>query len=88
MARGGAGLGAIAAVSVTILIAFLLSGFISRALGKVGMMIVVRVLGLILTALAIQFIIVGVSEATAGFVKRSAANPYPEKPAATAPRRP
>ena len=83
-----AGVGGIAAVSLAVFIAFVLSGFIGRALGKVGMMIVVRVLGLILTALAVQFIIVGVSEATAGFVKRSAANPYPEKPAASAPRRP
>jgi multiple antibiotic resistance protein len=83
-----AGVGAIVAVCVLVFAAFLLSGVISRILGKVGMMIVVRVLGLILTALAIQFIILGVSEATAGFVRRSVANPYPEKPAASAPRRP
>ena len=80
-----AGVGAMAALSGTIFIAFCLSGLISRALGKVGMVIVVRVLGLILTALAVQFIIVGLSEATAGFVKRSVANPYPQKPAASAP---
>ena len=82
-----AGLAAIAAMSVAIFIAFLASGAIGKALGKVGMMIVVRVLGLILTALAVQFIIVGVSEATAGFVKRSAANPYPA-PAVAAPAKP
>ena len=86
----GAGVLAMAAVSVTILLAFLASGLISRVLGKVGMTIVVRVLGLILTALAVQFILVGVSDATAGFVKRSAANPYPQKPpaAASAPKGP
>ncbi len=83
-----AGVGAIVAVCLLVLVAFLLSGLVSRILGKVGMMIVVRVLGLILTALAVQFIILGVSEATAGFVKRSVANPYPEKPATAGPRRP
>jgi multiple antibiotic resistance protein len=65
------------AVSVTILLAFLAAEPISRLLGKVGMMIVVRVLGLILAALAVQFILVGFSDATAGIIKRSAANPYP-----------
>ncbi len=84
----GAGLAAIAVLSLTIFVSFVLSGLISRALGKVGTVIVVRVLGLILTALAVQFIIVGVSEATAGFVKRSVANPYPQRPAAAAPHAP
>ena len=80
----GAGLGAMAALSFAIFVAFVLSGLISRALGKVGTTIVVRVLGLILTALAVQFIIVGLSEATAGFVRRSVANPYPQHPPAAA----
>ena len=40
-----AGITAIFGVSVTVFIAFFLSGMISRALGKVGMTIVVRVLG-------------------------------------------
>lgn len=80
-----AGVSSIAAVSLTILAFFIAAGPISRLLGRVGMMIVVRVLGLILAALAVQFIIVGVSDATAGLVKRSAANPYPEKAAISAP---
>lgn len=80
-----AGVISIAVVSATILLAFLAAGPISRLLGRVGTMIIVRVLGLILAALAVQFILVGVSDATAGFVKRSAANPYPAKPAITAP---
>jgi multiple antibiotic resistance protein len=71
------GLAAILAVSVTILVSFSLSDLLSRALGKVGMMIVVRLLGLILCALAVQFIIVGLSGATAGLILRSAALPYP-----------
>ena len=78
----GAGLAAIAVLSLTIFVSFVLSGLISRALGKVG---TVRVLGLILTALAVQFIIIGVSETTAGIIKRSVVNPYPQKPAIAAP---
>ena len=72
-----AGITAIFGVSVTVFIAFFLSGMISRALGKVGMTIVVRVLGLILCALAVQFIIVGLAGATVGFIRGSAAHPYP-----------
>ncbi len=71
-----AGVGAIAAVSLTILIAFWLTGLISRALGRIGMTIVVRVLGLILCALAVQFIIAGVAGATRGIVRTDAATPY------------
>ena len=72
-----AGITAIFGVAVAVLIAFLLSGMISRALGKVGMSIVVRVLGLILCALAVQFVIVGLAGATVGFIRGSAAHPYP-----------
>jgi multiple antibiotic resistance protein len=71
-----AGIGSIIAVSISILIAFLLSRFLSRILGKIGMMIVVRVLGLILCAMAVQFIIVGLSGATVGFIRGSAVHPW------------
>jgi multiple antibiotic resistance protein len=71
------GLAAIAAVAASVLIAFLATDFISRLFGKIGMMIVVRVLGLVLCALAVQFIIVGVSQATEGIIRASAAHPYP-----------
>jgi len=71
-----AGIGAIAAISLTVLIAFTLAGVISRALGKIGMTIVVRVLGLVLCALAVQFIIVGLADATGGIIKAKAAHPY------------
>ena len=71
-----AGMGAIAAISVAVLIAFMLSGLISRALGKIGMTVVVRVLGLILCALAVQFIIVGLADATGGIIRAKAAHPY------------
>ena len=82
LAGMGAGAASILAISLICLLVFLASGVISRLLGKVGAMIVVRVLGLILTALAVQFIIVGVSDTTAGIIRRSVANPYP----AAAPR--
>jgi multiple antibiotic resistance protein len=72
-----AGVAAIFAVSVMVLIAFLSAGLITRALGRIGMTVVVRVLGLILCALAVQFIIVGVSGATAGIIRGSVAHPYP-----------
>ncbi len=70
------GIGAIAAVALSILIAFLLSRVISKLLGRIGMMIVVRVLGLVLCAMAVQFIIVGLSGATVGFIRGSAVHPW------------
>lgn len=85
MAAGVAGLFAVCAATFA---AFLASGAIGRVMGKVGLMITVRVLGLILAALAVQFIIVGVSDATAGVIRRSVVNPYPAKPVAAAPKRP
>ena len=36
----------------------------------------VRVLGLVLCALAVQFIIIGAGEATTGWVNPAAVNPY------------
>jgi multiple antibiotic resistance protein len=69
------GLGAIAATGTAIMAAFMLTGPISKLLGKVGMAIVVRVLGLILCALAVQFIISGLGETTYGVIRSSVANP-------------
>ena len=77
LAGHGAGVAAILAVSLTVLLAFALSGVISKALGKIGMTIVVRVLGLILCAMAVQFVIVGLADATGGIIKTEAAHPYP-----------
>lgn len=73
------GIGAIAAVALSILISFLLSRVISKMLGRIGMMIVVRVLGLVLCAMAVQFIIVGLSGATVGFIRGSAVHPWQTK---------
>jgi multiple antibiotic resistance protein len=71
-----AGVLAIAAVSASILASFWMTGLISRVLGRIGMTIVVRVLGLILCALAVQFIIAGVAGSTHGIVRTDAATPY------------
>ncbi len=76
---------AIVAVCALVGVIFMLAGVVARVLGKIGMTIVVRVLGLILTAMAVQFIIVGVSQATQGIIRGSAAHPYPS--GAVAPRR-
>jgi multiple antibiotic resistance protein len=70
------GAGVIAAVCVATLLTFLLTPVISRLFGRVGMTIVVRVAGLILCAMAIQFIITGVSDSTRGLISREAAAPY------------
>ena len=73
-----AGLAVIVTVSITILASFWFAGLITRLLGHTGTIIVVRVLGLILCALAVQFIIVGVAESTIGLLRPSAAMPYPK----------
>lgn len=66
----------IAACVVTFL-CFSATGPISRLLGDVGMAIVVRVLGLILCALAIQFILMGLGEALPGMFSAGVTTPYP-----------
>jgi len=73
----GAGLGAIAAVSLTVVISFWMTGLLSRLLGRIGMTIVIRVLGLILCALAVQIIIIGVAASTHGLIRHDTAAPYP-----------
>ena len=78
LAGHAVGLLAIAAVGVTMLISFFLSAPLSRALGKVGMAIVVRVLGLVLCAMAVQFILAGANEATRGLIRSTVAQPYAE----------
>jgi multiple antibiotic resistance protein len=71
-----AGVGVIAAVAVSILLSFWMTGLISRVLGKIGMTIVVRILGLILCAMAVQFIIAGVAGSTHNLVRVDAVTPY------------
>jgi multiple antibiotic resistance protein len=70
------GLGVIAAVALATLVSFLLTPLIGRLLGKIGLSIIVRVLGLILCAMAVQFVLIGMADATHGLILRSAAAPY------------
>lgn len=70
------GLSVIAAVSVTTMLSFWASPLISRIMGKIGLTIVVRVLGLILCAMAVQFVIAGVADSTRGVITHDAAAPY------------
>jgi multiple antibiotic resistance protein len=70
------GVGVIAAVAFCTMLAFLSTPIISRILGRIGLSIVVRVLGLILCAMAVQFILAGFSDATRGLIRHDAAVPY------------
>ncbi len=70
------GIGAIAAVSVATLLSFLATPLIGRILGKIGLSIIVRVLGLILCAMAVQFLLAGIADSTHGLIRPEAAAPY------------
>ena len=70
------GLGVIFVACATIVATFWFSDLISRLLGKIGMVIVVRVLGLILCAMAIQFMLTGLASSTINLVRRDTAAPY------------
>ena len=72
-----AALAAIGAAGFISFVCFALTGPLSRMLGDVGMAIIVRVLGLILCALAIQFMLSGLSEAIPGMFSTIATTPYP-----------
>jgi multiple antibiotic resistance protein len=71
-----AGVGVIAAVAAATLLAFLSSPLLSRLLGRIGMTIIVRVLGLILCAMAVQFLLAGIADSTNGLIRPEAAQPY------------
>ncbi|WP_292039675.1 MULTISPECIES: MarC family protein [unclassified Brevundimonas] len=68
---------AIGAAAFVSFICFSMTGWLSRILGEVGMAIIVRVLGLILCALAIQFILMGLGEALPGMISTGVTTPYP-----------
>ncbi|RYG10986.1 MAG: MarC family protein [Caulobacteraceae bacterium] len=67
---------AIFMVAILVMVCFWLTPLISRILGRIGMTIVVRVLGLILCAMAVQFVLIGVADSTHGLILREAAAPY------------
>ena len=71
------GLAVIAATGLSIVASFWYASLITRLLGRVGTIIVVRVLGLILCALAVQFMLAGIADSTVGVMRPSAATPYP-----------
>jgi len=72
-----AGVGVIAAISLVTMLCFWLTPVISKLLGRIGLTIIVRVLGLILCAMAVQFIIIGVSDAArGGIIKTDVVTPY------------
>ena len=73
-----AGLAAMTAVALSTLVIFVLTPVISKVLGRIGMTITVRVSGLILCAMAVQFLIIGVNDATHGLVRQNVAVPYTE----------
>ncbi len=70
------GVGVIGAVALATLLSFLATPIITKILGRIGLTIVVRVLGLILCALAIQFILAGFADSTTGFIRPGVAKPY------------
>ncbi|MDG2531563.1 MarC family protein [Caulobacter endophyticus] len=71
-----AGMGGICAAAVAVVAVLWATPLISRLLGRVGMTVTVRVLGLILCAMAVQFMIMGAADATHGFIRHEAARPY------------
>jgi len=70
------GVGAIVAVSIATLLSFLATPLIGRLLGKIGLSVIVRVLGLILCAMAVQFLLAGIADSTTGIIRPEAAAPY------------
>lgn len=65
-----------AKTALSTMLAFSASPLITRMLGKIGLTIVVQVLGLILCALAVQFVMIGIADGTHDVILRKAAAPY------------
>lgn len=56
----GITMGALVAVLLVVLSLFLISGGIARLLGKVGITVMTRLMGMLLAALAVQFVVDGI----------------------------
>jgi multiple antibiotic resistance protein len=76
LAGAAIGVAVIAAVSLSVMLSFWASPLITRLLGKIGLTIVVRVLGLILCAMAVQFVLAGVADSTHDIILKKASAPY------------
>ena len=76
LAGAAIGVGVIGAIALVTMLCFWAAPVISKILGRIGMTIVVRVLGLILCAMAVQFVLVGIADATSGVILNEAAKPY------------
>jgi len=70
------GLGVIAAIALATMLSFWASPLITRLMGRIGLTIVVRVLGLILCAMAVQFVLAGIADSTHGVILKKASAPY------------
>ncbi|MEH6677266.1 MarC family protein [Phenylobacterium sp.] len=76
LAGAAIGVGVIGAIALVVMLTFWAAPVVTKILGRIGMTIVVRVLGLILCAMAVQFVLVGIADATSGVILNEAANPY------------
>ena len=70
------GMGVISIIALATMLSFWASPLISRLLGKIGLTIVVRVLGLILCAMAVQFVLIGIADSTHGVILKATSAPY------------
>lgn len=55
-------LGVTAAVLLVVMIFFFASGLLERAMGKTGITVITRLLGMLLAALAVQFVLDGLRD--------------------------
>ena len=73
------GLGVFVAIALATMLSFWAAPLISKLMGKIGLTVIVRILGLILCAMAVQFVLAGVADATHGMISKSASAPYQSK---------
>lgn len=71
-----AAMAAILCVSLATLVVFFLGNTLSKLLGKIGMVIVIRVMGLILCALSVQIMITSFGDIIPNLITHTAAHPY------------
>jgi multiple antibiotic resistance protein len=57
-------LGVTAAVVILVMLLFLASGLLEKAFGKTGITVVTRLLGMLLAALSVQFVLDGLRDFT------------------------